>query len=149
MGKFIVAFCGLAAVGIAVVIATRGERVLALYYAVSSIISVGLAGLFLLAFFSRRANRQGLWIGIATALLFSAWATLTSGKNKMIDFGAYNYTWPGVMIGVIAHVLVLVVGYVTSWFFPPEPEAKKEWTIWGWLDKRRGASREVPTPVAR
>ena len=35
----------------------------------SSIISGGLAGLFLLAFLSRRANKQGLWIGISVNLL--------------------------------------------------------------------------------
>jgi hypothetical protein len=70
-------------------------------------------------------------------LLFTAWATLTSGKNKMFDLGDYNYTWPSVMIGVIGHVIILFVGYVTSWFFPPDTNLKREWTIWGWLDKRK------------
>jgi solute:Na+ symporter, SSS family len=111
--------------------------VLSLYYAVSSIISGGLAGLFLLAFFSRRANKQGVWIGIIANLLFTAWATLTSGKNKMMDLGEWNYQWPCVMIGVIGHVLVLGVGYAASWCFPANEQTKHEWTIWGWLEKRK------------
>lgn len=137
MGKLIVGACGLLAVGIAIVIAIFSDRVLTLYYAVSSIISGGLAGLFLLAFFSRRANKQGVWIGLIANLFFTAWATLTSGKNKMMDLGEWNYQWPSVMIGVIGHVLVLVVGYAASWCFPADKQTKKEWTIWGWREKRK------------
>jgi len=131
-----VAVCGVIAVGIGAFIARKGESALALYYAATAIVSAGLAGMFLLAFFSRRANRQGLWIGIVTALIFTAWATLTGGKYKMLDLGC-NYLWPDVMIGVIAHVIVLVVGYGASWFFPPDPNVKSEWTFWGWLEKRK------------
>jgi len=135
VGKIIVGVCGFAAVGIAALIAWKSERVLSLYYAVSSIISGGLAGMFILSFLSRRANKQGLWVGIIVSLIFTAWATLTSGKNKMLDLGDYSFPWTGVMIGVSAHVIVLVVGYLASFFFPPG--GKAEWTLWGWLEKRR------------
>jgi len=93
--------------------------------------------MFLLAFFTRRANRQGLWIGIAANLLFTGWATLTSGKNQAFDLGDYNYTWPSVMIGVIGHVIVLVVGYLASLAFPPDANVRMEWTFWGWIAKRK------------
>jgi len=139
MGKLIVGVCGFTAVGIAAFIAWKSERVLSLYYAVSSIISGGLAGLFLLAFFSRRANKQGVWIGLSANLIFTAWATLTSGKNMMLDLGQYNFPWAGVMIGVTGHVVVLVVGLGASFLFPPG--GKAEWTLWGWL-KLRGNSSE-------
>ncbi|HOW63802.1 MAG TPA: sodium:solute symporter [Candidatus Paceibacterota bacterium] len=142
MGKVIVGVCGLAAVGIAALIAWKSERVLSLYYAVSSIISGGLAGMFILAFLSRRSNKQGLWIGIIASLIFTAWATLTSGKNKMVDLGDYNFPWASVMIGVAAHVIVLVVGYLASFFFPPG--GKAEWTLWGWLDKRKTGATTQP-----
>ena len=137
VGRIIVAVCGLVAVGIGALIAWKSESVLSLYYAVTSVISGGLAGMFLLAFLSRRANKQGLWIGIVSALLFTAWATLTGSKYKMFSLGAWDFRWPEVMIGVIAHVIVLVVGYGASWFFPGGEPVKKEWTIWGWLEKRR------------
>lgn len=136
VAKVIVAVCGAIAVGIGAFIAHQGDSALTLYYAATAIVSAGLAGMFLLAFFSRRANRQGLWIGITVALLFTAWATLTGGKYKMLDLG-FNYAWPDVMIGVIAHLVVLVVGWSASWLFPADTSVKSEWTFWGWLEKRK------------
>jgi SSS family solute:Na+ symporter len=136
VGKIIVAVCGAIAVGIGAFIARKGDSALALYYAATAIVSAGLAGMFLLAFFSRRANRQGLWIGISVALLFTAWATLTGGKYRMVDLG-WNYTWPDVMIGVGAHLIVLIVGYGASWFFPADANVKTEWTFWGWIKLRK------------
>jgi SSS family solute:Na+ symporter len=136
VGKIIVAVCGAIAVGIGAFIARKGDNALALYYAATAIVSAGLAGMFLLAFFSRRANRQGLWIGIVAALIFTAWATLTGGKYKMLDLG-WNYTWPDVMIGVGAHLIVLVVGFSASLFLPADANLKTEWTFWGWLEKRK------------
>jgi hypothetical protein len=41
------------------------------------------------------------------------------------------------MIGVIGHVIVLVVGYLASLFFPPDTDLKEEWTFWGWMKKRK------------
>ncbi len=136
-GKIIVAVCGLLTIGIAALIAWKSDRSLSLYYAVSSIVAAGLAGIFLLAFLSRRANRQGLWTGILAALIFTAWATLTCAKYQIISLGMWNFTWPEVMIGVIAHVIVLVVGWSASWLFPAETNLKKEWTLWGWLKNRK------------
>jgi Na+/proline symporter len=124
------------AVAVGAFIARKGDGALALYYAATAIVSAGLAGMFLLAFFSRRANRQGLWIGIVTALIFTAWATLTGGKYKMLDLG-WNYTWPDVMIGVGAHIIVLMVGYAASFLFPADKNVKTEWTFWGWLEQRK------------
>lgn len=141
VGKFIVGLCGFTAVGIAALIAWKSERVLSLYYVACSVISGGLAGIFLLAFLSRRANKQGVWIGIIASLAFTTWATLSSGKSLKVDFGDYNFPWAGVMIGVIGHLIVLVVGYLASWFFPRDANVKKEWTIWGWLEKRKTVAR--------
>jgi len=118
-------------------IAGKGEGALKLYYAATAIVSGGLAGMFLLAFCSRRANRQGLWVGIIANLIFTAWAILTGGKNAVFDFDNYNYTWPSVMIGVIGHLIVLIVGYFSSFLFPPETNLKREWTFLGWLEKRK------------
>jgi SSS family solute:Na+ symporter len=148
-GKIIVAVCGVIAIGVGVFIAHKGQSALGLYYAATAIVSAGLAGMFLLAFFSRRANRQGLWIGIGANLLFTAWATFTSGKHQLTDFGDFNYTWPSVMIGVIGHVVVLAVGYFASFLFPPDATVKSEWTFWGWLEKRKTLCAEkIAAPAA-
>lgn len=149
MAKCLVALCGAVAIGLGVFIAHKGDSALTLYYAATSIVSAGLAGMFLLAFFSRRANRQGLWIGLACALIFTAWATLTGSKYRICDLGI-NYNWPDVMIGVIAHIIVLTVGWSASWLFPAEKNVKDEWTIWGWIEKRKSLQngKIIPTAAA-
>ena len=148
-GKIIVAVSGVLAVAAGMFIAHKGESALTLYYAATAIVSAGLAGMFLLAFFSRRATRQGLWVGIIAALIFTAWATLTGSKFKLLDLG-WNYDWPDVMIGVIAHVIVLVVGYGASWFFPADKNVKSEWTFWGWMEKRKTLrAEESVVPAAQ
>jgi SSS family solute:Na+ symporter len=147
-GKVIVAVSGLLAVGIGAFIAGKGQGALGLYYAATAIVSGGLAGMFLLAFFSRRANKQGLWIGISCALVFTAWATLTGGKYKLLDLG-WNYTWPDVMLGVIAHVIVLVIGYTASFLFPADPNVKSEWTFWGWRAQQKAlGTRKIGSSLA-
>ncbi|MCS7090311.1 MAG: sodium:solute symporter [Verrucomicrobiota bacterium] len=130
MGRLIVLAAGVLATSIAALIAWRGDRVLAFYYAVTSIVSGGLAGLFLLAFLSRRANRRGVWIGLGTNLLFTAWAVLTRGSDPWIDLGTYNYPWSGVMIGILGHFIVWIVGYLASLCFPADPGPA--WTVWTW-----------------
>jgi len=147
VGKILVAVSGVLAVAVGAFIARKGQSALTLYYAATSIVSAGLAGMFLLAFFTRRANRQGLWIGIIVALIFTAWATLTGSKFKLVDLG-WNYDWPDVMIGVIAHMIVLVVGYGASWFFPPDQNVKSEWTFWGWMAKRKTLRGDEEPAVA-
>lgn len=146
-GKIIVAVCGVIAVGIGAFIAWKSNSALSLYYAATSIVSAGLAGMFLLAFFSRRANRQGLWIGIICALIFTAWATLTGTRGPdgkiLLDLSRHNYVWPDVMIGVIAHVIVLTVGWSASWLFPADTNVKAEWTFQGWLKKRKTLREET------
>ncbi|MEY4387149.1 MAG: hypothetical protein RLY20_2432 [Verrucomicrobiota bacterium] len=141
MGKIIVAVCGAIAVGIGAFIAWKSESALSFYYAATSILSAGLAGIFLLAFFSRRANKQGLWIGITLALVFTAWAVLTNptakGAKAILDLGASNFTWPKEMIGVISHLIVLVVGWLASFCFEAPASDTRAMTIWGWLEKRK------------
>jgi len=144
VGKSIVAVCGSIAVAIGTFIAWKSDSALTLYYAAASILSAGLAGMFLLAFGSSRANRQGLWIGLVTAAIFTTWATLTFKKYHVLTLPAgWNFTWPEVMIGVIAHVIVLTVGWSASWLFPAETNLKKEWTFWGWLAMRKNWTPEV------
>jgi len=136
-GKIMIGVCGALAVGIASLIAWKSERVLGVYYNVLSIVSAGLAGIFLLAFLSPRANRQGAYVGIAACLLFTTWATLTSGKSPTLNLGALNYRLHPILIGACAHVVLLGVGYGASRFFPAPDEAARAMTLQGWLRRRR------------
>ncbi|MEY4918502.1 MAG: hypothetical protein RL616_2415, partial [Verrucomicrobiota bacterium] len=54
-----------------------------------------------------------------------------------LDLHRFNYTWPSVMLGVIAHVIVLVVGWLASFGFPAPEKITREMTLWGWLEKRK------------
>jgi solute:Na+ symporter, SSS family len=137
VGKVVVAVCGVAALAIAIVIALAGERVFALYLTVSSILTGGIAGIFILAFLSRRSNKGGIWVGIIACLVFTTWATLTSGKSPVLDLGRYGFPYPGIMIGVIGHLVVVVFGYAASFLFHPPSRESQELTLWGWLARRK------------
>jgi len=137
MGKLIVAVCGVVSILIATVIALYSERVLSFYFTVTSIIGGGLAGLFLLAFLSPRANRQGVYIGIIVCLLFTTWGTMTSGKPPAWDLGKYNFQLHPIMIGVLGHVVLLASGYMASYLFPAPEKPSRELTLWGRLEKGR------------
>jgi SSS family solute:Na+ symporter len=145
-GKAIVALFGALAAGTAILLAHSAAGALSLWFSVSAIASGGLAGLFLLAFFSRRANRRGVYVGIGASLLFTAWATLTLGAKPALDFGRYNFPWHDYMIGATAHAILFVVGYGASLLFEPtrEDAGLPEATLWAWLRKRRAARRPEP-----
>ena len=44
------------------------------------------------------------------------------------------------MIGVIAHLIIVVVGYLASLLFPDPDHAKRELTVWGWWRQQRQQS---------
>lgn len=147
-GRWMVAVSGVIIVLIATIIAFTGERALSLYFLVSSILTGGIAGIFILAFLSRRANKGGVWTGIIACLLFTAWATFSNGKTPVLDLGRHNFALAGVMIGVIGHVVVVVVGYAASFLFPPPDPAVSALTLWGWLERDKQKRSEYSKPQA-
>jgi len=144
MGKIFVALSGLGAIGIATIyIESGGEGALGIVFALYAIFSGGIAGLFLLGIFSRRANKEGLSIGIAACVLFTAYALLTSmkmdlghGKTLLLDLGKYNFVHHDYMLGVYSHIVLFGVGWVASFFFPKK-EVDKKLTIYSYLEKKR------------
>jgi SSS family solute:Na+ symporter len=97
-----------------------------------------------LAFLCRRANKQGVYVGIVASILFTAWATLTS-KGKL-DLGNFAYTLHPYLIGVFANIVLFVVGYAASLTFPHR-ESSTSLTVWGWLGDRRPDSSEKTSAV--
>ncbi|NDW12415.1 sodium transporter [Bacteroides sp. 214] len=146
LGRFLVLLSGVAAVGVAMLYAYwQGEGVLGIVFSLYAIFSAGIVGLFLLGLLSRRANKQGLYVGIAAAVLFTAYAMLTSskfdfgdglGKRLILDMGSLNFTHHKYMLGVYSHLVLFGVGYIASFFFKT-PLADKELTIHGYLEKKK------------
>ncbi len=148
LGKMIVVVCGVFAVGIACLyVRLGGEAILGTLFALYAIFSGGSAGIFLLAFFTRRANRQGVYIGIIACVLFTAYALLTSTefsfdgleKRLLVDMGSYNFTHHKYMLGVYSHVVLFVVGYLASFLFKPDKDVQvvRELTIYGYLERKK------------
>ena len=140
VGRWAVIVTGLGAICCALLyVAWGGEGVLGTLFGLYAILSAGIVGIFLLGLFSRRANWQGLYIGIAAAILYTAYAVLTStkyGDGMILDLGDWNFTHHKYMLGVYSHLIVLVVGYVASLFFHT-PLADKELTIYGYLEEKK------------
>lgn len=148
-GKIIVVAAGLLSLVIASFYVKAGTTgVLGVVFALYSIFSGGIAGIFLLGVFSRRANKQGLYIAIAVCILFTAYAVLSSTElngQRLLDLGPYNFHQHKYMIGVYTHLIILVVGYGASFFFKHTP-VDPELTVYGW--RRPAKSMEPKEPTA-
>ena len=150
-GRIMVVVAGLGTIGVAMLyIFWNGEGVLGALFALYAIFSAGIVGIFMLGLLTRRANKQGLYIGIAAAVIFTAYAVLTSTKvdidgdgvkQTLLDLGDWNFTHHKYMLGVYSHLIVLVVGYLASLCFRT-PLADKELTIYGYLERKTNKKTE-------
>jgi SSS family solute:Na+ symporter len=117
------------------------EGVLGVIFTIYAIFSGGIVGIFLLGLFSARTNWQGVNTGIIACILFTAWAFLTSTpigvKNPklLLDLGKFNFTHHKLMLGVYSHLVVIVVGYIASLFFP-KPVLEKNLLYSSWKQNR-------------
>jgi SSS family solute:Na+ symporter len=139
VGKIVVFFSGIAALLVATLyVQVGGKGVLGIVFGLYAIFSGGIVGIFLLGLLTKRANAQGVNIGIVTSVLFTAYAILTSmkiGDSVIMDLGNWNFTHHKYMLGVYTHVIVLVVGYMASLFFKSE-EPDENLTYHGWIKKK-------------
>jgi SSS family solute:Na+ symporter len=143
VGKIVVFFSGIAALCVATLyVQVGGKGVLGIVFGLYAIFSGGIVGIFLLGLMTKRANAQGVNIGIVASILFTAYAILTSmkiGDSLIIDLGGWNFTHHKYMLGVYTHIIVLVVGYVASLFFKSE-EPDENLTYHGWINKGKAKS---------
>jgi SSS family solute:Na+ symporter len=137
LGRRAVLVGGLIASGSAWWLAHSQGSALALWYAASSIVAGGLAGLFLLAFLSARATSTGALAGIVVSIVFSIWATLTYGSHPILSATRLRYPWHEYTIGAAGHLLLVATGILVSRMFPRRLRAAYPMTFWGWLEGRR------------
>jgi SSS family solute:Na+ symporter len=141
-GKVTVVVAGLASLGVAsYYIRTGSEGVLGIVFMLYSIFSGGIAGMFLLGIFTRRANRRGVYTGMLACILFTGWAVLTStpvgDRDKLIlDLGHFNYGHHRYMLGVYSHLVLIGVGYAASFLFR-EDKNIDHLTYAGWLKQHK------------
>lgn len=148
-GKWMVLAAGLGALVVATIyVRLEGEGVLGIIFTLYAIFSGGIAGMFLLGLFSKRANKQGLYFGIAASVLFTGWAVLTSskigsgdGERLILDLGSLNFTQHKYMLGVYSHFVLFGVGWLASYFFKSPPlEESLTWS--GWKKLRREQAKQ-------
>lgn len=132
MGRFFIATGGMAAMAGAWLLAHSHGAVLALYYSVTSIVAGGLAGIFLLAFLSKRTSRRAVHLAIAANLIFTLWATITGGKHVWIHAEHYGFPWHTYMIGVTGQLVVVAVGATGALLFPRPADAAEPITFRNW-----------------
>jgi SSS family solute:Na+ symporter len=147
-GKYIVIATGLTAGGVGLKLAHSQGSALSLFFTISSILAGGLAGLFLLAFLSGRAGRTAAQLGVASSLLVTVWATLTSNRGAIINWGRWNFPWHDYVIGAVSQVVLLGVGFLFTLLFPARQVADERLVLWGWL-RRRSQGLEDEAPVAQ
>jgi solute:Na+ symporter, SSS family len=136
-GKLCVILCGALAIAVSVCVTATHGSALALYYAAASVVAGGLAGLFLLAFLSRRAGRAAALAGIIANLFFTVYATLTLGGGKVLNLHRFNFPYSEYTIGVFGNLLLLAVGLICAALFPKPSQLPSTNTLWGWLADRK------------
>lgn len=140
--RVLVAIFGVLTMSFAVMLIHSRGTVLSIYYAITGIVAGGLAGLFMLAFLSRRAHRYGVWSGIVVSVLFTVWATLTARGGEFLNLGRWNYTWHPYLIGVVGNILLFAFGYLASWIWQTREAPGGDLTMWSWLDQKK-LDREI------
>ncbi len=144
MSRLFIVLAGLGAISVALFyVYAGGEGVLGTIFTLYAIFSGGIAGMFLLGIFSRRANKKGMYIGILGSIVFTLYALLTStpieiGGNKilLLDLGSANFTHHKYMIGVYSHIVLMIVAYGASLFFKSKP-VDRSLTYYGWKEVRK------------
>jgi len=139
VGRLLVLFSGIAMSAVAILYAAwSGEGVLGVVFELYAIFSAGIVGIFLLGLFSRRANKQGLYVGLAVCVVFTAYAVLSTTKidgKIILDLGNYNFPQHKYMLGVYSHLIVLIVGYFASFLFKSE-KVDDSLTFYGYLKQK-------------
>jgi solute:Na+ symporter, SSS family len=149
IGKASIGVCGVLAILVAMQLASTKGSALSLYYTITAIVAGGLAGLFLLAFLSKRAGRVSAVLGIVANLVFATWAVLTMNGGHTVNLHRWNYPWHEYTIGAFGNVLLLTVGLIASLLIPARKNDFARHTLWGWLEHTRALRTQEQKEVGK
>lgn len=142
-GKIMVVISGIMALLVATLyVKIGGKNALAIVFSLYAIFSGGIAGMLLLGLFSRRANKKGLYTGIAVCIIFTGYAVLTSSEMNgklILDMGELNFRHHNYMLGVYSHLVLFGTGFIASFFFK-NVKVPESLTYYGWSRKKRKMS---------
>ncbi len=149
LSRLFIVLAGIGAIAVALFyIKAGGKGVLGIIFTLYAIFSGGIAGMFLLGIFSRKANKKGMYVGILASILFTLYALMTStpmqiGSEKMllVDLGKLNFQQHNYMIGVYSHVVLMIFAFVASYFFNEKP-VDESLTYYGWLKLKRESKNQ-------
>jgi SSS family solute:Na+ symporter len=132
-GRIVVLVCGVTVTTTALLLVnSRAVSAAETGIMLATMVAGGVLGLFALGFFTEGATTQGAYIGIATCMLFTGWATLT-GPLK-VDLG-FNYTLNRLLIGVASQPVLFASGYLASLALRNDERDIKHLTIWGLIGR--------------
>ncbi len=96
---------------------------------ITSLVSGGMLGIFMIGFFTRRGTTASVWLGIACSFVFTFWTVIAQyfpqilPKFLTVPFDLY-YT------GLIGHVVMFVVAYLSGALIPSKPRDLATLTVW-------------------
>jgi SSS family solute:Na+ symporter len=146
MARILIVISGVLALLVATLyVYMGGQGILGFLFGLYAIFSGGIVGMFLLGLFCKRANKQGLYVGLIACVLFTAYAVLTSTKfngQLVLDLGDWNFVQHKYMLGVYSHLIEFVVGYLASFLFP-KPAVEERLTIYGYWKERQAEKAQT------
>ncbi len=99
-----------------------------LWWTVAGIFGAGMVGPFLLGAFLKRVSNTGAIIGVIASVLVVVWATLARNlpdAYKWMECPLHTF-----LIGVTGVIILMVVGWLASFIWPPPKEAPPPKTVW-------------------
>ncbi len=126
ISRLLMLFWGIIGIALALFMIKVGTF-LDFFFRIFSILNGSTTGLFALALFSRRANSRGVWVGIGTGLLITAWGTLAYLGSDAVGL---RFPWDPMMIGVVSTLAVIASGLLASLLLPGHGKESDLLTLW-------------------
>jgi len=101
-----------------VVLASRAESALDLWWQLSSIFSGGMVGLFLLGYFLPRATNLSALVGMIVGLLVIMWMSLSQLELFEGLFGDFVSRFHPYLVIVFGTITIFLVGFLVTLLFP-------------------------------